>query len=144
MLTVTSWLKMRESNPDDPVLPCSALAHLFYGPDVDGRSEPDREQRELLCKALCGSCEYRFPCLRRAVHNRENLGVQGGMGEGERRAFIQHLKAEGYEECPEDDEELYASTREFYEQHSDRYIHPLALDVAAEWEAYRVTGCEAS
>lgn len=141
MLSVTSWVRRKAEEliqaRESPTLPCSSLAHLFYGPDIDGRSEPEREQRERVCKALCGLCEYRFPCLRKAVNGRENVGVWGGTGEGERRAYILFMKAEGYEDCPEDDEELYASLREFYEANSDRYVHPLELDVTEEWEAYR-------
>jgi hypothetical protein len=140
MLNVMDWLRRKAEQSvmeqEEPMLPCTLLMHLFYGPDIDGRSEPARDQREQLAKALCATCEQRVPCLRRAVRNRENLGVQGGMGEGERRAYLQHLKDEGYENCPEDDVELYASLREFYQKHEGRYIHTLELDVMAEWEAY--------
>lgn len=93
---------------------------LFYGtPDEDGnddgRAEEGREEREAMAAILCAGCPYRLKCLEEALVTRQEYGVWGAMGEGERRKFRQHLIEEGYRryEIPEG-RELYAAVKSFY------------------------------
>lgn len=123
-------MSTRHARPDDgrPATPCSQLSELFYGPDVDGRTDPEREERERVAKAVCGTCPVRLPCLERALVWGEPLGVWGGMGEGERRAFLRHLRREGYSkgEVPTGSE-LWAAVLSFY-----RHEQEAADDVGGE------------
>jgi len=87
---------------------------MFYGPETDGRKEEGRKEREEVAANICLGCEYRMPCLERALVLDENKGVWGGMNEGERRRFRRHLRAEGYvDEVPEG-EFLWASLNAYY------------------------------
>lgn len=93
---------------------CYGLTDLFYSPEIDGREEVGRAQREEQCKRVCFKCTLRLRCLQRSLELHEGLGVWGGMGEGERRKFRRHLEAEGYrDEVPELDE-LRVSLSVFY------------------------------
>lgn len=93
---------------------CAGLTHLFFSPELDGRKEEGRSERERKAKALCFACVYRMPCLEQALVWHEDLGVWGGMGEGERRRFVAHLKTEGYGEEVPSGAELSAALRSFY------------------------------
>lgn len=106
----------------EPV-PCSGLQHIFFGDESDGRSEDEREAREERAKSICnGGCEHRMRCLERALVMGESRGVWGGMGEGERRRFRRHLRAEGYEGYKNIPEglELYAALQAFIDMESER------------------------
>ena len=111
----------RRQDDSRPEPACSGLTNLFFGPEDDGRMEEGREEREALAKSICSTCPYLLPCLERAMVHRFYHGVFGGMGEGERREFRQHLNAEGYgpREVPEGDEFL-ASVLEFYRSRERR------------------------
>lgn len=77
--------------------------------------EDGRVEREELAASVCFSCPVRLRCLERALVLNEAYGVWGGMAEGERRRFVQHLRGEGYRtEVPPLDE-LAVSVREFYQ-----------------------------
>lgn len=95
--------------------PCWGEGTLFYGPEDDGRTEADRDIRESEAKSLCHGCLFRLRCLERALVNREQYGVWGGMGEAERKKFRDHLLAEGYanHDMPHG-QELVAAMRSFY------------------------------
>ena len=95
---------------------CEGLTDLFYSPELDGRTEEGRSEREALCKDLCYQCGVRLPCLEKALVWKEDQGVWGGMGEGERRRFVAHLKREGYRDEVPTGLELEASLRQFYSQ----------------------------
>lgn len=94
--------------------PCYLLSDLFYGEELDGRSEPDREERENKAKAICSGCFYMLACLERAMVWGEKFGVWGGMGESERRRFRAHMRDEGYEKVPEGTE-FWATWNSFLE-----------------------------
>jgi hypothetical protein len=102
--------------PQPPM--CYRMTELFFGPDVDGRTDKEREAREALAKHYCGTCPYRLRCIERtALHEYKHaangvFGVAGGMAEGERKAFYRHLAAEGYDEVPEG-QDLIACLRSF-------------------------------
>ena len=90
------------------------MVDLFYGTELDGRNEAGRQEREEKAKEICFSCEYRMPCLERAMVLRDENGVWGGMTEGERREFRRHMAAEGYgKQVPEGDE-FWATLNSFY------------------------------
>jgi hypothetical protein len=93
---------------------CRGETELFFGPEEDGREEEGRADREDLCKQICWQCPLRMPCLRWALVQKEQYGVWGGQGEGERKAFRMHLVSEGYRpnEVPEE-LELFASEKQF-------------------------------
>lgn len=94
--------------------PCYGLTELFFSPEGDGRDESGRRDREARCKELCFTCQYRIPCLRRALVHGDRFGVWGGMSEHELRMFRAHLVREGYyDEIPEGLEFL-ASLAAFY------------------------------
>lgn len=70
---------------------------VYYSPDDDGRTEVGRVERESLAGLICQTeCPFVVECLERALVTNEPYGVWGGMGEGERRKFRQHLLDEGY------------------------------------------------
>ena len=97
--------------------PCAGMSHLFYGPDVDGRTERGKSAREAKARSIClNECEYRMPCLERAmVLNECDDGVWGGMTRAERRAFKAHLAHEGYVEgVVPTGNEFWASLYAFY------------------------------
>lgn len=116
--------------PIDGVIPrellpaCYNLLHHFFGGEVDGRTETDRVIREAKARRLCFSCIYRHRCLRRAVMLGEEIGVWGGMGEGERRRFVAHLRSEGYDpsDLPDGDEFLAALASFYRHELSDTSI----------------------
>jgi hypothetical protein len=84
--------------------PCVYEPDLFYSPEEDGRTEIGRIEREALAGMICiTQCPLRVECLYRALVTRQDYGVWGGMGEGERRDFRDHLISEGYSkrEIPE-------------------------------------------
>lgn len=95
------------------------MPELFFGPDVDGRRDKDRDAREAKAKSYCSPCEYRWRCLERTSvlefkHAANGVfGVSGCMAEGERQRFYQHLSTEGYDEVPEGSE-FAASVSAFY------------------------------
>lgn len=95
--------------------PCHDNADLFYGSVDDGRTEPGRQDREDIASSLCFECPLRLKCLEGALVQGEEYGVWGGMGEGERRKFKEHLLSEGYQrnEIPTG-AELAASVNAFY------------------------------
>lgn len=95
--------------------PCFLMTDLFFGIEEDARSEFERDIRESEAKSLCFACPYRMRCLERAVVHRERYGVWGGMGEAERKRFLEHLRSEGYtdRDMPHD-VELAAALRSFY------------------------------
>lgn len=102
-------------DPEQPT-PCVSNQDLFYSPDDDGRTEIGRIDREALAGLICMSeCPLQLACLERALVTREFYGVWGGMGEGERRKFLAHLREEGYAdgEIPTG-KELTSSVNEFY------------------------------
>jgi hypothetical protein len=78
--------------PETPEPPCAGLTKLFFGPDLDGRKERARIDRERECKEICKHCPFRIQCLERALVLEEPKGVWGGMTEGERRKFRRWLK----------------------------------------------------
>jgi hypothetical protein len=75
---------------------CKQHLDLFFAPVDDGRIEEGRVEREAAAATICFSCPYRIKCLDHALVTREPYGVWGGMGEGERRKFVDHLRTEGY------------------------------------------------
>lgn len=100
--------------------PCVKMTELFYGPDVDGRRDKERDEREARAKFVCtAQCPYRWDCLERTSlyefgHAANGVfGVAGGMAEGERQRFYIHLRGEGYEQVPEATE-FVASVSSFY------------------------------
>lgn len=102
-------------DPENPT-PCVRNHDLFYSPDDDGRTEIGRVDREALAGLMCLSeCPLHLLCLERALVQRELYGVWGGMGEGERRKFVTHLREEGYDdgEIPTG-RELTSSLHAFY------------------------------
>lgn len=100
------------SDPDAST--CDEHGDLFFGTSEDGRMEEGRVEREALAAAVCFSCPVRLRCLEKALVLAEPYGVWGGMGEGERRRFVKHLRSEGYRnEVPVMDE-LTASVQQFY------------------------------
>lgn len=108
-------------NPiDDWQPPCMGLNDLFFGPGTDGREEQGRAEREAVCKNICGTCPIRIPCLETALIYEAKWGVWGGMGEGERKAFVAHLKEEGYTNQVPEGNELLASIRSFYKAYIDK------------------------
>lgn len=94
---------------------CERDPELFFSSSDDGRTEDGRVDREDLATRLCFSCPFRVPCLERALVHREEYGVWGGMGEGERRKFRTFMENEGYDrhEVPTS-VELLASLIGFY------------------------------
>jgi len=99
---------------------------LFYSPVDDGRTEIGRDERESLAGIICTSCPYKLRCLEYALVTGQDYGVWGGLGEGERRKFKEHLIAEGYDkgEYPAG-RELKSSLVEYYESlptPSERYL----------------------
>ncbi len=54
-------------------LPCEATPETFFDPRTVKQA-----------KALCATCPVRLPCLTRALEDREQYGVFGGMTEVER------------------------------------------------------------
>lgn len=99
---------------DKPVQACLDLTHLFFSPEEDGRTEVGRSEREAMAKQQCFVCAYRLGCLEKSLVWKEELGVWGGMGEGERRRFAAHLKQEGYTDEVPTGPEFRASLRSFY------------------------------
>lgn len=99
---------------------CQGNEDIFFGPDVDGRKEVGRQQREELAKSICRSCPYRLRCLERSLVHGEMYGVWGGMGEGERREFAKHLKDEGYANEVPHGQEMYAAVHAYYREHPER------------------------
>jgi hypothetical protein len=99
----------------DPNPPCLNDTATFYGTEDDGRQEAERDIRESEAKALCYTCPYRWRCLEYAIIHGERYGVWGGMGEAERKRFMEHLKDEGYtrRDMPGRGE-LIAAVRAFY------------------------------
>jgi len=87
---------------DETKLPaCFGLTELFFGPNMDGRKERGRKEREQKAKLLCLEyCEHVMPCLERAMVLGEDEGVWGGMTEAERRQFKEHMISEGYRQVP--------------------------------------------
>lgn len=73
------------------------MTPLFYSPEVDGRQEKGRKSREERCKTICAACVHRIPCLAKSLQRKEYYGVWGGLTEGERRAFQDHLEELGYD-----------------------------------------------
>jgi hypothetical protein len=109
--------------------PCQRRTDQFFGPnDVDARTDGQRAAREAHCKALCSACPYRLPCLEMAMvweraHSVKDIyGVWGGMGEGERKQFHAHLKAEGYNGEVPHGLEFLASVRAFYQNQTARKL----------------------
>ena len=106
---------------------CQRQTELFYGPDGDGRKDDEREDREAKAKACCTICPYRWRCLERTSlieyrHAANGVfGVAGGMGEGERKRFYEHMRDEGYETLPEGPE-LLASVVSFYRSDISRKL----------------------
>ena len=108
-------LSIDEAIPRELLPACYRLLHLFFGEEIDGRTERDRVVREAKARRQCFKCIYRHKCLRRAVMLGEEIGVWGGMGEGERRRFVAHLKNEGYDPAdPPDEKEFLAALASFY------------------------------
>lgn len=99
---------------DGPQPLCRGETDLYFGPYEDGREEEGRADREDLCKQICWQCPLRLPCLEWALVQKEDYGVWGGQGEGERKAFKAHILSEGYRrgEIPSG-LELYASEKAF-------------------------------
>lgn len=90
------------------------MTDLFYGPDIDGRTEKYRVARETKAKSICiTSCSCRLDCLENALVLDEQQGVWGGMSESERYKFREHLRREGYDSIPEGDE-FWAALHSFY------------------------------
>lgn len=87
--------------PVNRVPTCTGLTHLFFGPDLDGRTEIGRHLRERYCKSLCFRCPFRVSCLQAALEIEEPWGVWGGMGEGERRKFKRFLQKRGITDTSE-------------------------------------------
>jgi hypothetical protein len=106
---------------------------LFYSPVDDGRTEIGRDDREALAGIICAACPYRVQCLEQALVTGEDFGVWGGLGEGERRRFKEHLIQEGYDrgEYPSG-RELKSAVRTFYDYMptSDEKLHG-ELEVAS-------------
>ena len=101
---------------DKPIQACLYMTHLFFSPEDDGRLEVGRLEREAIAKGLCMTCVYRIGCLEKSVVWKEEMGVWGGMGEGERRRFVTHLKSEGYRDEVPTGAEFKASLRQFYQE----------------------------
>ena len=118
---------------DNPT-PCVSEADLFVSPQEDGRTEIGRIEREALAGVLCDSCPIKLRCLQRALVLREPYGVWGGLGEGDRREFVTHLRSEGYaaREVPPLDE-LAHSLRQFYKVHytATEKLFPEQLELVA-------------
>jgi hypothetical protein len=95
-------MELRPLAPDEvvPDMPCKPHAHLFFGPEDDGRREVGRSEREDAARAICMTCAVRLPCLQKAMAMQERFGVWGGMSEGERRQFRAWYQAEGYQHVP--------------------------------------------
>lgn len=96
--------------------PCSGLWDLFFGPDLDGRQEKGRSEREDKARRIClDDCKCRMDCLENALVLGEEHGVWGGMSESERKKFREHLRAEGYTVIPQGDE-FWAALNSFYRE----------------------------
>jgi WhiB family redox-sensing transcriptional regulator len=111
-------------------MPCSDQEDLFYAPDgCDGRSEPGRVSRESAARSLCEGCPIQLKCLYTSLVTHERWGVWGGLGEGDRRKFLDQLRDEGYDvdhgDFPELGRELTSAINEFYEHNAtglERYM----------------------
>jgi WhiB family redox-sensing transcriptional regulator len=99
---------------DDPRPNCQGETDVFFGPEEDGREEVGRAAREDLCRMVCRTCLLRMRCLEEAMVIRDRYGVWGGMGEGERQRFREHLDSEGYAGEVPHGLELVAAMRAFY------------------------------
>lgn len=103
-------------------------------PQEDGRTEIGRIEREALAGILCQGCPLILQCLQTALVLREPFGVWGGLGEGDRREFVQHLVSEGYRrrEVPPIDE-LKHSLAEFYKTHytASEKLFPETLELVS-------------
>ena len=93
---------------------CDEHGDLFFGTSEDGRMEEGRVERETLAASVCFSCPVRLRCLEKSVVLSESYGVWGGMGEGERRRFVKHIRQEGYRHEVPTGDELAASVYQFY------------------------------
>ena len=60
---------------------------LFYPADSAERKE-DRQERELVAKRICASCDVREECLEAALARHESYGIWGGLNEFERRGLL--------------------------------------------------------
>ncbi len=60
-------------------------AGLFY--PVAHETLNARRTRESIAVAICASCPVRGECLDHALRTHEDLGVWGGLPEGERRHY---------------------------------------------------------
>ena len=107
---------------------------MFYGPDVDARTEEDRAEREAHCKAICGACPMRLQCLEDTIvvevkrGGKDFHGVAGGMGTGERKKFVKHLKEEGYDKEVPKGLEFIASLTAFYAAEISRKLRGVVTD----------------
>lgn len=96
------------------------MTDLFFGPNVDGRKEQGRDDREKHARHVClEHCEYVMRCLERAMVLNEVEGVWGGMNEADRRRFATHLRDEGYEVVPSG-MEFWAALNSFWRQRERR------------------------
>lgn len=111
--------------------PCQNLHELFFGPDVDGRTDKERDEREAIAKGICTGCAYRWGCLEQTAifeftHAANGVfGVAGGMSEGERQRFYVHLRSEGYDDVPYG-LEFVASITQFYRAEVKRKLRRVA------------------
>lgn len=115
---------------------CYRMTELFFGPEGDGRSEDQRAEREAQAKHYCTICPYRWPCLERVAiiefrHAANGVyGVVGGMSEGERKKFYEHMAKEGYDEVPIG-RELFATVSAFYRAEIKRKLDNAKKSVRA-------------
>jgi len=63
--------------------PCAGLGDLFY-------SDIRADQTE--AKGICFGCPVRLPCLARALEEREEFGIWGGMSANERRRELRNRR----------------------------------------------------
>lgn len=99
---------------------CKGMGEMFFSPVLDARTEENREIRETACKAICFTCPLRLPCLEIAICQGEDLGVWGGMSEGERARFSAMLPETPWIKNPGAANFRRAVTK-FYERELEHY-----------------------